>query len=76
MLFSQGTAQCVDLSADGRLGAWECSVGQPNQRFALDGYTGMIVSAANGYRQEADLAGKCASAGTGAPDSRRHSAQK
>ena len=45
----------------GELGAWGCGIEQPNQRFALDAFTGMIASTANGYHTEASQAGMCAS---------------
>ena len=32
---SMVTGQCVDLAGSGALGAWECGVAQPNQRFAV-----------------------------------------
>jgi hypothetical protein len=54
---------CVDLNGQGALGAWECGDwGQPNQRFAVDSQTGMIMSGAAGYGAEGAYAGKCAAA--------------
>ena len=60
------TEECVDMSGDG-LGSWKCGAGQPNQRFALDAFTGMLASTAAGYNAETSEAGECASAG-GSPD--------
>eukprot|EP01052_Picozoa_sp_SAG31_P032683 SAG31_NODE_3609_length_4070_cov_2.814153_1_plen_450_part_00 len=59
-LVDSATGFCVDM-ADDTLGAWSCGKsGQPNQRFAVDAMTGMIVSAANGYNAEKAFAGMCA----------------
>ena len=68
-LFSTSTRQCVDLSSTGALGAWECGHEQPNQRFVVDPYTGMIASGAADYGGEGAYAGMCASSAPSAPDS-------
>jgi hypothetical protein len=62
------TRQCVDLSEAGTLGAWVCGAAQPNQRFAVDDRSGMIMSGAAGYGGESAFAGKCATAGLVPPD--------
>jgi hypothetical protein len=60
------TGNCVDLSAIGKppiglLGAWSCGQnGQPNQRFAVDAISGMIVSTATDYTVDSGYAGMCA----------------
>ena len=57
---------------DATTGAWGCGgddvAAQPNQRFAVDSATGMIMSGAAKYNGEATYAGQCASAVNGAPD--------
>ena len=58
---------CVDLDNEGALGSWDCGRGQPNQRFGVDPRTGMVMSGAAGYAQEASYAGMCASVPVG-PD--------
>ena len=64
-LVDTDTGDCVDMSGDS-LGAWTCGPsGQPNQRFAVDAVSGMIVTAANGYNAEAAYAGMCATAAVG-----------
>ena len=53
--------ECVDLSGGGVLGSWACGGEQPNQRFAVDALSGMVMSGSAGYGEEASFAGQCAS---------------